>query len=526
VPDSYVSRREFLKFVGVGIGFIALGGPGSVVQMLLQKDRRSFAQSTSTGPSWSLGPTLSSVAIDATLLPSGKIWYISGSGYCSARQPPIGPYSSGIIDPTSGAETSLPLSDDLWCSMHSHLPNGNILVEGGTLLYDSSPDSCNGKWHGLKSAYELDVSTESLTPVSPMAHGRWYPTNVALPDGKVFVVNGLDEYGTYNKLVEVYDPNSKSWAISYAPNTSDTYCVGAGSEATCPGAGSPCYGGPNQGVAPQTGYYPRAHLMPSGLVFITGPLKQLRTWNPATGAWLLLGPYEPARSYGTSFLLPLQNTATEKGKVLVVCGSPDSGDYAVTTAHILDFNASNNNKPVVRVTSPIAVRRKHACPVILPDGKCVIFGGNEQGTKNFPVKVPEMFNPITETWQSLPAASVDRVYHSVALLLMDGRVWTAGGTPQNCIGELRTEIFSPSYVFESRPTITGTPIVGGYGGEITLSTPDHADISSVSLLRLMSVTHHYDPNQRLVWLQIKTLSQTALLFLLQLMLILHRRDLI
>ena len=29
-----------------------------------------------------------------------------------------------------------------------------------------------------------------------MAHGRWYPTLVTLPDGKVVIVNGFDEYGT------------------------------------------------------------------------------------------------------------------------------------------------------------------------------------------------------------------------------------------------------------------------------------------------------------------------------------------
>ena len=93
-----------------------------------------------------------------------------------------------------------------------------------------------------------------------MAHGRWYPTLVTLPDGKVVIVNGFDEYGSTNRLVEIYDPASKTWTKKFDPNTSVTYCVGDGSESTCPGAGSPCYGGPGNGVAPNVGLYPRMHL--------------------------------------------------------------------------------------------------------------------------------------------------------------------------------------------------------------------------------------------------------------------------
>ena len=81
-----------------------------------------------------------------------------------------------------------------------------------------------------------------------MAHGRWYPTCVTLPDGKVLVVNGFDEYGVFNQLTEIYDPSSKSWSMSFDPNSSLTYCVGASQESVCPGAGSPCYGSSNNGV--------------------------------------------------------------------------------------------------------------------------------------------------------------------------------------------------------------------------------------------------------------------------------------
>ena len=92
----------------------------------------------------------------------------------------------------------------------------------------------------------------------------------------------------------------------------------------------------------------------------------------------------------------------------------------------------------------------------------------------------------------------------MALLLPDGRVWTAGNsTPNNPSAfELATEIFSPGYYFQTRPTISSIPTVGNYGGTITIPTPDAATINSVSLVRLGAPTHHYDPNARLIWLQL------------------------
>ena len=120
-------------------------------------------------------------------------------------------------------------------------------------------------------------------------------------------------------------------------------------------------------------------------------------------------------------------------------------------------------------------------PVILPNGKCIIFGGSERNN-TIPVRIPEVFDPATESWQALPTASVNRVYHQVSLLLPDGRVWTAGSTVASGAEENRTEIFSPSYLFQGpRPAILAMPNVGEYGGTITYSTPDAAN----SLLRLI-----------------------------------------
>src|SRR6185436_2892907 len=133
----------------------------------------------------------------------------------------------------------------------------------------------------------------------------------------------------------IYDPSTKSWSIKFDPGSSTTYCVGSCS--TLPGAGSPCYGSTNQGVSPSIGLYPRMHLLPNGVVAVCGQKPTLYTWNPSTGRWRLAGHmvFGKTRSYGTSILLPLQNTTGEKGKILVAGGSPTASEPATNNCEIL-----------------------------------------------------------------------------------------------------------------------------------------------------------------------------------------------
>ena len=514
--NNRISRRDFLKMSGLlSAGFI-LGGfinflgistkrssPFASSSLISPASQIASAQTTGGGGSWAVIGQTSAPAIHSCLLRTGKIFYVAGSGYGPLY--PTGTYKAKIIDPNTSAETDVPVPEDLFCGGQSHLANGDIFFDGGTLLYDSDPTNCNGKWHGLSSAYVFQVGTGSLVKVQSMAHGRWYPTNIIAADGTTFVLSGLDEYGTYNLLLEVYDPNTQTFTIKYAPNRSNTWCVGSG-QTSCTGAGSPCYGSTNNGVIPnasQVSFYPRMHLMPSGLLFVVGMSQNVWRLDPSTGAWNSVLTTSQNRQYGTSFLLPLQNTTSERGKVLIVGGSTDASTAATATAEILDFNQGTSTLPVLRSVASLQNARKFAAPVILPNGKCVLFGGSSIGASS-PVYVPEMFDPVTETWQSLPTATVARTYHQVSLLLPDGRVWTASSTPRKNNWEPRIEVFSPDYISAgtTRPTISGTPTVGDYGAQITIPTPDPSSITSVSLVRLMATTHHYDANQRLVWLQI------------------------
>lgn len=495
-----VSRSEFLKFLGAG-GVVVLGsvaGLSALVPGKVGNVRRATAQSLG---SWSAGPTTLSHPVHVALLHTGKVLYVAGSGY--DKNSSNGPFKAGMWDPVSNNQTSYTIDEDLFCCGQAPLADGNILLVGGTLKYPSDNDNPNQRWWGLDAAYEFDVQSESFVQRPSMAHGRWYPTLVVLEDGKVQVVAGYDEFGYHNLLTEIYDPESQTWSKSFDPNADRTYCVGCDSNgcANVPGAGAPCYGGPGSGVNPALGLYPRMHLMPSGLVAIVGQTGSRRVWNPETNRWHAAGT-GTQRSYGTSVLLPLQNTTGENGKILVCGGSPTTSIPAIATktAEIIEPSGFTLTS---RSVQSMTYARRYCSPVILPTGQVIIFGGTkENNSAALAVYNPEMFDPGTETWSVLPPHSFPRIYHSGALLLQDGRVWAMGASYSNVSFELQTEIFSPSYIFETRPAISGTPTGGEYGGTISIQTPNAQDITSVSLVKVSTTTHHYNTDQRLIWLQI------------------------
>jgi hypothetical protein len=495
-----VSRGEFLKIMAAGAGIFIFGGLRGMGLLENKKAELINKVSAQSAGSWVSGNNTSTVAIHASVLPNGRIFYMAGSGYHSSRQG--GPYEARVLDPNTGSESNVSMSEDLFCVGQAPLPNGNILLAGGTLRYDTASNNCNGKWHGLKSAYELNWSNNSLVKVASMKHGRWYPTCITMADGNVMVTGGYDEYGDHNRLVEIYNSSSKTWTVRAAQSGGSTYTVGNSSAGTCSGAGSPSY----SGAAPNLFLYPRMHLMPSGNIVVAGMLDDIRLWNRSTGSWSTLGLSSPSyRHYGTSVLLPLNNTTTEKGKILIVGGSPTSADPATRTCQVLDFNAGN---PSIRTVGSLRYGRKYLAPVILPDGNVVVFGGAAQGNSN-PRYVPEMFNPSTETWTTLTAASVPRVYHQVALLLRDGRVWTAGSTRSRSNWELRTEFFRPAYYSATRPSISGTPSVGAYGGSIAIPTSSASSISRATLVKCPDTTHHYDSNMRYIALAFRSRTSSS-----------------
>jgi hypothetical protein len=510
--DNTVSRRHFLKILAAGATTLAFGSILGVSN-LLPVSKKNGPGYTGTGGvlpqaaaqsapgTFVPGPNTGRISIHVANLTDGKILYAAGSGYSATYQ--NGPYFWHIFDPESGSITERQISEDIFCMGQSVLPSGKVLCAGGTLRYDTvDPD---GLWKGLSSAFEYDPSSNSMTKVQSMKHGRWYPYCIVLDDGKVLTIGGFDEWGADNYLTEIYDPDSKSWSIKYDPESSITYCVGW--ENPSAPAGLPCYGGPGQGVAPITiQLYPRALFMPTGLVAVAGQSASTRTWNPTTGKWTNGGNLSVARSYGNMVLLPLNNNPSETGQILVCGGSQSASTNATTVVQLLTPNASTNYTTFnFQTIASCNFGRRHAPNTYLPDGKIIFFGGctfqNQLSTSHYNA---EIFDPVARSWTVVNGMKVPRNYHSTAILLLDGRVWLAGTSYAKTEWELRSEYYVPSYYNATRPTISSDPTVGNYGGTINISTPDAASIEKVSLIRLSTFTHGFNSELRFIWLQIQS----------------------
>ncbi len=149
-----ISRLDFLRLLGYGSLALTLGPLLKFGGLERFKELTPLTASAQSAGSWVEGPHTTVVAIHAALLTSGKIFYLAGSSFHDATQ--NGPYQARILDVNSGSEQNYQQPDDLFCVGLTGLPNGNILLAGGTLLYDTNVDNCNGLWHGLNAAYEVN----------------------------------------------------------------------------------------------------------------------------------------------------------------------------------------------------------------------------------------------------------------------------------------------------------------------------------------------------------------------------------
>jgi hypothetical protein len=101
---------------------------------------------------------------------------------------------------------------DVFCCGHSFLPNGNLLVAGGTLAWQNTDRDKGPRrgYAGSRSAYMLDKNSEKLTAIQNMRDGRWYPSLVTLGNGNIFTISGYsanlstDNTSKVNPLAEIY----------------------------------------------------------------------------------------------------------------------------------------------------------------------------------------------------------------------------------------------------------------------------------------------------------------------------------
>ena len=74
-------------------------------------------------------------AVHAALLHTGKVLLVAGSGN-DAEAFEAKSFTTVLWDPATGATKEIPTPEDLFCSGHAYLPNGNLLIAGGTRKYE------------------------------------------------------------------------------------------------------------------------------------------------------------------------------------------------------------------------------------------------------------------------------------------------------------------------------------------------------------------------------------------------------
>ena len=432
---------------------------------------------------------------------------------------------------------------NLFCSGHSFLPDGRLLVAGGHYsggLVDrravpSDPDPNNAPVNsrvagnldyippgyagndvgyvngpiGLRDANIFHFSGNAPGSTTPwqanmpyMEFRRWYPTSTTLANGDVLVTAG-QRYGdvgaapTIQALVpEVYNPGTGWRTLSSATASRRLTTYPWMFQAP---DGRVFNAGPNV----RTGFLnpfatPVAGLNPSS--WVDGPLHVLGGARAPAGAY----DYQE-RQWGTAVMyLP--------GKILIAGGQAEGSattPWTVTnTTELLDLSAA---QPAWRTAAPMAYPRAHANATLLADGTVLVTGGIQQFSLNdADAALPaELWTPPNSKyaagrWTPLNALSVPRLYHSMAVLLPDATVLTAGGGGAGFRDHPDYEIFTPPYLCQGRvrPEISSAPQAVAYGLPFVVSTPNATDIlqpgGRATLVRLSSVTHSFNMNQRLL----------------------------
>ncbi|MFY0522205.1 Ig-like domain-containing protein [Archangium gephyra] len=387
----------------------------------------------------------------ATLLPSGKVLVVGGSGGSATDT------TSELYDPATNEWTR---ASALPTGFSNHvavmLPTGKVLLTAGgtmaSLLYDpgeftwgAAPSPAtrrqwatgvllpNGKvllpggWAsgGVASAELYEPGTNTWSAAGTLSVARHDNSVTVLRSGKVLVVGGWDSTGTGTRAVDVFDPITGTWtaaAPTLQPHADHTATL-------LPDGKVLLAGGVTGGVANRSELYDpdtdtwrytkgvmtggrSAHpamLLPTGKVLVaggSGPVATAELYDPATETWSATGSMGTGRAAHKLALLP-------NGKVLTA-GGPGS----IVTAELYD--------PVTgtwSATGSTASPHYDGSLVLLPSGRVLLAGSGSSGSG----AVAELYDPALGTWSSAGTMPFTR-QGGAAVLLPNGKVLFAGGT--------------------------------------------------------------------------------------------------
>jgi galactose oxidase len=451
------------------------------------------APTVAAGGKWGAPIGFPLVPISAVMLPNNKLLTFSALDTMSSSKVRDAITKVAILDLKTGKVTepiNVNTHHQMFCVGLALLADGRVLINGGsndsaTTIYDPKKNIwTQGPLMNIPRAYNSDtlLSTGQVLTLG----GSWYDS-AGQKNGEIFTPSGAT--GSWAKLPGVLaddiltqDPagvlraDNHAWLFAQA----------------------------------------------NGTVFHAGPSKQTN-WITTTGN----GSITFAGDRGDSADAMNGNaTMYDVGKILTAGGATAYQDYgsavdtqATNRAYTIDISGGPKKPVVFARTSDMTYARAFSSSVVLPDGKVLVVGGQQHPqtfTDTGAVLSPELWDPATGSFTVMAPQAIPRTYHSVALLLPDGRVFSGGGglCGRGCSANHPDgQIYSPPYLFNpngtlrTRPVITSAPATAVAGSAITVTT--NSATPAFSLVRMSGDTHAVNNDQRRIPLTPATVNGTT-----------------
>ncbi|KAG6008101.1 hypothetical protein E4U21_004983 [Claviceps maximensis] len=418
---------------------------------------------------------------------NGQVLVWSSYTYDDFMGTPRNRIFTSIWDPATNVVTPKMVDEvqhDMFCPGISIDGQGKMVVTGGNSASKTSI---------------YDFATESWTAGPDMNVPRGYQASASLSNGDVFTIGGSWSGGQSLKNGEVYDPKTNTWTLLSGALV------------------KPMLTHDKQGIYRSDNH---AWLFgwKNGSVFQAGPSTAMNWYTtPGTGSVSTAG--QRKTSDGVADPDSMDGDATMfdavQGKILTVGGSPSYQDSEATAnAHVItigDVGSQAQVQAAGKGGTMFSPRAFHSS-IALPNGQVFITGGQSYAVPFSDDKAqltPELYNPATDTFFQQQANSIVRVYHSIGLLLPDGRVFSAGG---GLCGDCKTnhfngQIFTPQYLLTEDGQPAPRPVIRSAtqsDRRITITTD--SPVKTASLMRYGTSTHTVNTDQRRVPL---TLTSTG-----------------
>lgn len=322
-------------------------------------DGRMLASSEIFDPAagaWSRGPAMPGPRSNhtATLLDDGRVLVVGG-GLANSVGAPSGESVRAdalVFDPTSGAFTKT-ASPSVARAFHlaERLRDGRVLVAGGgaNRSIDVPLAGAGGRTEklavALADAELFDPKAGTWAAAPSLAKARYLAAGVALDDGRVLVVGGVDETQTSFATTEIFDPAAGAWQAGPLLSTGDRL---------------------RHAIAK----------LPDGRVVVAAGKKSnvaflttAEIFDPAAGAWKALPKLGVGRTSPALAVLPSGRLLLSGGYACSAtgCGAlEDSSVYEPGGSTWKAFAAQANPRAVHTATT-------------LADGRVLVAGGLQQG---------------------------------------------------------------------------------------------------------------------------------------------------